>query len=103
MATRTRTRIDFSELGWLAARIGRATVNWRLTMGLGPIPEGFDPEPLELCPRCEQEKSNVGPWHEAPYTRLCGQCKAEIVLESAENRDALVRDIRRALRHGGRS
>jgi hypothetical protein len=37
-------RIDFAELGWLAARIGRATVNWRLKMGLGPIPEGFDPE-----------------------------------------------------------
>ena len=49
MATRKRTRVDFSQLGWCAARIGRATVNWRLKMGLGPIPEGFDPEDGQRC------------------------------------------------------
>jgi hypothetical protein len=43
MKTRRRP-VDFSELWWCAARIGRATVNWRLKMGLGPIPEDLDPE-----------------------------------------------------------
>ena len=47
MTTRTRKRVDFSELGWLAARIGSATVKWRLERGLGPIPEGFKPEDVE--------------------------------------------------------
>jgi hypothetical protein len=48
MTTR-RKRITFAELAWCAARIGRATVNWRLKMGLGPIPEGFDPEERGVC------------------------------------------------------
>jgi len=49
MTTPTKTRrrrpaISFDALFDAAARYAGATLRWRLKMGLGPIPEDFDPE-----------------------------------------------------------
>jgi len=39
---RTRPTVTFTELLACAARVGGATIRWRESMRLGPIPEGLD-------------------------------------------------------------
>lgn len=54
---------------------------------------------MEICPRCQEPRPNVGPWNGpigAQYKRLCGHCKATVVLEDPESRRRLEADLKRA-------
>lgn len=35
---------------------------------------------LKLCPRCQKEKPNVGPWKSGEWSELCGSCKIQLTL-----------------------
>jgi hypothetical protein len=52
-----KPRIDFVELGWLAARIAGATIRWRESMRLEVTPEEVAEAARELSRRHPEARS----------------------------------------------